>query len=123
MVNPNNIVTVVQSEISQKQKILGLLVTTMNESKFYFAETSIGTSITSRNSEVSENSRKYLMSFYQNSIELKDILMKAGAILRIEHSGDETNIMSKENCDIDLSPEGLEKDSILNLLLKIKNKE
>ena len=107
MVNPNNIVSVVQSEINQKQKMLGLLITTMNESRFYFAETSIGKSITSSNSKVAENSRKYLMSFYQNSIELKDILFKAGAKL----------IDDKDKSDIDLSPESLEKNSILNLLL------
>jgi len=107
MVNPNNIVSVVQSEISQKQKILGLLITTMKESRFYFAETSIGRSITSSNSKVAENSRKYLISFYQNSIEFKDILIKAGAKF----------VDSKDKRDIDLSPESLEKDSILNLLL------
>lgn len=107
MVNPNNIVSVVQSEINQKQEILGLLITTMNESRFYFAETSIGMSITSSNSEFAENSRKYLISFYQNSIELKDVLFKAGAKL----------IDDKDKSDIDLSPESLEKDSILNLLL------
>ena len=113
MVNPNNIVSVVQSEISQKQKILGLLITTINESRFYFAETSIGMSITSSNSKFAENSRKYFLNFYQNSIELKDILLKAGAKF----------VDDKDKSDIDLSPESLEKDSILDLLLKIKNKK
>ena len=110
MVNPNDIVSVVQSEISQRQKILGLLITTMDESRFYFVETSIGTSITARDSEVSKNSRKYLINFYQNSIELKDILLKSGAEI----------VDDKDKGDIDLSPESLEKDSILNLLLKVK---
>ena len=110
MVNPNDIVSVVQSEISQRQKILGLLITTMDESRFYFVETSIGTSITARDSEVSKNSRKYLINFYQNSIELKDILSEAGAKL----------VDYKDKCDIDLSPESLEKDTILNLLLKVR---
>jgi len=110
MVNPNDIVSVVQSEISQRQKILGLLITTIKESRFYFAETSIGMLITSSSSEFAENSRKYLISFYQNSIELKDILSKAGAEL----------VDDKDKSDIDLSPESLEKDSILNLLLKVK---
>ena len=110
MVNPNDIVSVVQSEISQRQKILGLLITTMDESRFYFVETSIGTSITARDSEVSKNSRKYLINFYQNSIELKYILSEAGAKL----------VDDKDKGDIDLSPESLEKDSILNLLLKVR---
>jgi len=113
MVNPDDIVSVVQTEISQKQEILGLLITTTKESRFYFAETSIGKSITSRNSKVAEDSRKYLMGFYQNSIELKDVLLKAGAKL----------VDNKDKSDIDLSPGSLEKDSILDLLLKIKKRE
>ncbi|MBA7563933.1 hypothetical protein ES695_20225 [Candidatus Atribacteria bacterium 1244-E10-H5-B2] len=108
MVNPNSIITVVQSEITQKQRVLGLLITTTDESRFYFAETSIGMSITTSDSKFAENSRKYLMSFYQDSIELKDILSKAGAEL----------VNNKDKRDIDLSPESLEKDTILNLLLK-----
>jgi len=108
MVNPNNIVSVVQSEISQRQKILGLLITTMKESRFYFVETSIGTSITARDSEVSKNSRKYLINFYQNSIELKNILLKSGAEL----------VDDKAKSDIDLSPEALERITILELLGK-----
>jgi len=106
MVNPNNIVSVAQSEISQKQKMLGLLNTTTNGSKFYFAETSIGKSIASSISKVAENSRKYLISFYQNSIELKDILLKAGVKF----------VDSKDESDIDLSPEALERSTIIELL-------
>ena len=109
MVNPNNVVLVVQSEISKRQKILGLLVTMTKESRFYFVETSIGNSITARNSEVAENSRKYLMNFYQNSIELEDVLLRAGAFLTNDKEAD---------FDIDLSPENLERDTILNLLIK-----
>ena len=109
MVDPNNIVSVVQTEIDKRQKMLGLLITTTKKSKFYFVETSIGNSITASNSEVAENSRKYLMGFYQNSIELEDILLKAGAFLTNDKEAD---------FDIDLSTENLERDTILNLLVK-----
>ena len=112
MANPNNIISVTQTEISQKQKILGLLITTTKGSRFYFVETSIGNSITSRNSELAEHSRKYLMDFYQNSVELEDILLKAGALITDDKEAD---------FDIDLSPENLEKDTILNLLVKSQN--
>ena len=107
MVDPNNLVSVVESKITQKQKILGLLVTTLNGSRFYFAETYIGKSITSSNSDFVEHSRKYLFNFYENTINLKDILDKAGAKI----------IEDKDKADIDLSPEELEKDSILKLLI------
>ena len=106
MVNPNNLMAVANSKISNRQKILGLLVTTTNECRFYFTETSIGASITSTGSEFADNSRKYLFNFYENTISLRDVLKKAGAKL----------VESKDKADVDLSPEGLEKDSILNIL-------
>ena len=108
MVDPNNLIAVSNSKITQKEKILGLLVTTFDECRFYFTETSVGTSITSSSSEVAEHSRKYLFGFYENAIDLKDILIRAGAKI----------VDEKNERDIDLSPEGLEKDSILNLLKK-----
>ena len=112
MINPNNIVLAVQSEIDVKQKILGVLITTTGESRFYFAETSIGRSITSRDNAFSEHSRQYLIDFYENSIELKDILERAGAEITSEKSDAEREFF----CDIDLSPENLEKDTIINLI-------
>lgn len=106
MVNPNNILAVATSNIKQKQKILGIAVVTEKECKFYFSETYIGKSITSENSPFGEHSRKYLYNFYENSISLNDVLLKAGAEI----------VNDKNNCDIDLSPENLEKDTILNLI-------
>jgi len=108
MVDPNNVIAATESKIDQKQKVLGLLVTTTNECKFYFAETYLGKSITSSNSEFMENSRKYLFDFYQDTINLKDILIKAGAKI----------VKERGKSDIDLSPESLEKDSILKLIIK-----
>lgn len=107
MVDPNNLVSIAESKIDQKQKILGLIVTTLNGSRFYFVETYVGKSITSSNSDFVEHSRKYLFDFYENTINLKDILDKAGAKI----------VKDKTKADIDLSPEELEKDSILNLLI------
>jgi hypothetical protein len=54
------------------------------------------------------NSRKYLFHFYENAISLNEVLKKAGAKL----------VHDKEKCDIDLSPEVISKDSIINLLKK-----
>lgn len=108
MVNPNNLIAMSNSKINQKQKVLGLLVTTFDECRFYFTEIYVGNSITSSNSDIAEHSRKYLFGFYENTIDLKDILIKAKA-----------KIVDKEDkSDIDLSPEALEKDSILNLMRK-----
>lgn len=106
-VDPNNVVVTAKSKITKKQNILGLIITTTNGSRFYFAETNIGKSITSGNNEYTDNARKYLLDFYQNSIDLKDILEKAGSKF----------VDSAEKSDVDLSPENLEKDTILNLLM------
>jgi len=108
MVNPNNVISIAKSKINQRQKILGLLVVKTNECRFYFTETYLGVSITSSNSEFVENSRKYLFDFYKNAITLKDVLEKAGAKIAKD----------KKKCDINLSPEELEKDTILNLIIK-----
>ncbi len=108
MVNPNNVVSIAKSSINQKQKVLGLLVTTTKECRFYFSETYLGLSISSSSNEFVDNARKYLFDFYTNTISLNDVLVKAKAKI----------VKDKEKCDIDLSPEQLEKDSILNLLVK-----
>lgn len=107
MVDPNNIVSVAESKMTQKQKILGLLITTTGGNRFYFAETSVGKSITSTDSKIAQNCRQYLLDFYENTIDLKSILIKAGCKI----------VKDKEKADIDLSPEVLEKDSILKLLI------
>ena len=106
MVNPNNVVSVAKTKINQKQKILGLLITTTNECRFYFAEAYLGRSITSSDNVFVENSRKYLFNFYRNTISLNNVLKKAGAKI----------VDDKEKCNIDLSPENLEKDKIIDLL-------
>ncbi len=106
MVNPNNLLSIAESKMSKRQAILGLLVVTTSESKFYYAETSVGKSITSSISKPASLSRKYLLDFYENSISLNGILTDAGAVLTT----------SKNEADIDLSPEKLEKDTIIQLL-------
>ncbi|TXT64621.1 MAG: hypothetical protein BAJALOKI1v1_540007 [Promethearchaeota archaeon] len=105
MVNPNNIIATAKSKINSRQKILGLITSFPDEVRFYFVETSIGRSITASGSPFSEHSRKYLAEFYKNTISLNQILQDAGAIL--------TDTTSK--CDIDLSLEKIEKDTIIKL--------
>ncbi len=107
-VNPNNIKAITTSEISNKQKMLGLIATTKKEAKFYYAEANLGVSITSySDADYIEHARNYLINFYENTISLNEVLKKAGA-----------KIINKEGkCDIDLNPESIEKDTIINLLI------
>lgn len=104
MLNPNNIVAKTTSKATTPQKLLGLLTTSKEECRFYFVESSIGQGITSSYNDYTEHARKYLTSFYENTINLRDILEEAGVKF------------VTDNPDIDLSPEKLEKDTIINML-------
>jgi len=106
MVNPNNILVTTTTVTNQKSKVLGLITITPEECKFYFAETYLGVSITSSSKSWVENARKFLFDYYTNTISLNDVLKKAGCEL----------VESKEECDIDLSPENMEKDKVISLL-------
>lgn len=108
MVNPNNVVAINKTIIDKLQKILGLVTAEPEECRFYFTETNLGKSITSSVSNVTENARKYIMNYYKNTITLNEVLKDAGAEI----------VDSEEDCDINLTPETLEKDTILNLLIK-----
>jgi len=110
-VNPNNILCVAKSKVTMRQKILGLIVTSPDESKFYFSEINIGRSITSSGNEYTKHSRKYLFNYYTNTISLNQVLEQAGAEI----------VRSKDNVDIDLSPENLEKDKIIMLFSRNKS--
>ena len=106
MINPGNVLSIAKTKITQKQKILGLLTVTTKECRFYFAETNIGRSIVASGNLFVEHSKKYLFDFYRNTISLNDILIKAGAKI----------VQENKKCDIDLSPEKIEKDTIINIL-------
>ena len=111
MINPNNILCMVNSKINQKQKILGLLISTTQENRFYFCETYMGNTITTYNEkEYVKQSREYLFNYYQNTINLNELLIKAGAKL----------VDNVDKCDIDLSPSALSKDTIINLMTSQK---
>jgi hypothetical protein len=106
MVNPNNIVSIANSKIKEKQKVLGFVKVTTKTSKFYFAEINLGQSISSSDNEYTKHTIKYFNNFFSNTISFNSILEKSGAIITRD----------KENYDLDLSPENLEKDTILNLI-------
>ena len=78
----------------------------MEDTKFYFVETSAGGGITSSRNEKTERARKYLFNYYTDTISLNDMLLMAGAQL----------VSTPEECDVDLSPETLEKSTIINLI-------
>ncbi len=106
MLDPNKVLAVAKTSINQKQKVLGLIITTAKECRFYFTETYIGKSITAYGNAYIEHSKQYLFDYYRNAIGLKSILENAGAVITD----------TAEECDIDLSPETIGKDTIINLI-------
>ena len=106
MVNPNNIKGYANLETDQKQMVLGLLISVDGENRLYFSNSSIGNQITSSNDKISMGARNYMTSTCLNTIELKTILLAAGVDVVDE---------KPEYEHLDLSPESLNKTTILNL--------
>lgn len=105
-VDPNNVIAITDAVMNTKQKMLGLLVVDKSQAKFFFTETSLGKTITSSNKDWTEHARKYLLSYNENMIDMKEVLVMAGAKM----------VTDPLKADIDLSSEKLEKDSFLNIL-------
>lgn len=107
VVDVNNIIATANIQITRKQNILGLLVNIRGENRIYFANVSIGSSITSSPGGHSIKVRKYLVRSLLHSMDLGELLRKAGAIILCERPDGEF---------IDLSPQSLDKSTILDLI-------
>lgn len=107
IIDPNNVKVVSKTVMTEHQKILGIIVTGEDGCKFYFTETNLESGISSRQTASVDHARNFLYNYYVNSISLNELLVLAGA-----------ELTDKASCDIDLSPEALAKDTILNLLVK-----
>lgn len=105
-VDPNNIVALSSTTMNVRQKSLGIIIVDETGCKFYFAEFDLGKSRSAHGGGYTEQARKYLLNFYTNTIVLNDVLAAAGAEL----------VGSVTEADIDLSPENIDKTSLLDLL-------
>ena len=56
-IDPNRILAFSNSVIDVKQKNLGIVVASEGSTRFYFAESNLGKSITARNTEYAEHAR------------------------------------------------------------------
>jgi hypothetical protein len=105
MVDVNNMIAAANIQITKRQNVLGLITA----GKFYFSNVSVGNSISSSYTESTARTRQYLVDSVVNSITLEEVLRKSGAYIFRE---------KPEEDFIDLSPENLDKTTILNLLSK-----
>jgi len=106
LVDPNKVLCIAKSEIKTKQKMLGLLVVTQTSCTFYFSETGIGNRITASGRNYLDWARNYIVKYVINAPSLNQVLEMAGAEL----------VGEKGNDVMDLSPEAIEVDTIVNLL-------
>ena len=106
MVNPNNILATATISVSSKQNVLGLVSNQRDGNRVYFANVSIGNSISASKNSYSSDARNYLVQNCINSLDLGEILTRAGARV--------TNKEINDKC-INLSPERLTKASFIDL--------
>lgn len=109
VVNPNNVKMKMPTVIENKQMLIGLVESLKTKNRFYFVETSLGNSNTSSSGDMMDLTRKYILNFYKNMFSLNDLMKNAGANIVSEKSED-------IKIDIDLTPENLEKDTIIDLI-------
>lgn len=109
--NPNKIMARTKINISKKQNVIGLLAETAGENRVYFSNVSVGNSITSLMNNVSMRSRSYLIHSVTGALELRPLLIEAGAEV-VDEMGD----FVEEEDFVDLSPEAIDKTTILGLM-------
>ena len=109
MVDPNKILGAVKIKIDKKQNVLGLIKTVDNENRFYFANVNIGNGITSGRDTQITQSLEYFSAITTSSLDLRSVLEKAKAKVVIE---------KPEKDFVDLSPEAVDKTTIISLLSK-----
>lgn len=107
MIDVNNLVATANLNIKKKQNILGLIVNLQDEMRFYFANVSIGNSISSSSNTQSTQTRNYLVNSMTHTLDFNNLLSNAGATVVDE--------MPEGEC-IDLSPQSLTKSTIIDLI-------
>ena len=106
-VDPNNVIASADVLVSRKQTSLGLLTNVDGENRFYMTNVGIGNSISASSGEWANHTREHFVSSLVNAVGLSECLVRAGA----EVVGDKPDVDF-----IDLSPEVLDKRSILGLI-------
>lgn len=107
MVDVNNIVATANIHITKRQNILGLIAHVEGENRVYFANVSVGNTITSGYSEQSTRAVNYLVKSLAGAPDLGEVLRLAGA-----HVVDRV----PDGEYLDLSPEALDKGAIIGLI-------
>jgi len=108
-IDPNNLKCVIKSEMNQEKQItLGLGTVKDGECRFYFTESALGNTNVTGDYKYTNIARNYMAEFFKTQITFNEVAEKAGA-----------KIVTKQTKNsIDLSPENLQKDTFINLIIK-----
>ena len=96
------------SVLDVNQVTLGLATVQGGECRFYFAESGLGNTNVVKGYEYIQIAREYMAESFKNQVTLNEILERVGA----------TIVTEQTKSSIDLSPENLQKDTFINLLIK-----
>jgi hypothetical protein len=107
MVNPNNVVARTETILSKRQTVLALLTNVEGVNRVYFANILMGKAITASYNENSERTRKYLVSSLLGAVSLREVFERTGVSIAGE---------KPEKDFLDLSPESVEKSTIIGLV-------
>ena len=106
MLDPNNIILQVTSKMTSKEQVVGLVYPKQSGGiSFALTDFSSGSVPVCGNREDTKHYQNFMFTKYGHAFGLKELLLSAGAIESTE-----------DDCDVDLSVNALEKDTILNLL-------
>jgi hypothetical protein len=108
MIDINKMVAQANIQISKKQSVLGAVLSVAGENRVYFSNFGLGNSITANNDKGTSHARDYLFTYGVNAPSLKGILELAGGIV--------IDVKPEEGDYIDLSPEALDRTTIINLI-------
>lgn len=108
VINPANIVASANCILSEKQINIGNIIADGESIKFVFSQYSDSGSNIAINSKYTEKARKAIEYSSNETLYLNDVLEKAGAVFTED----------KNEADIDLSIESIDKTTIINLLTK-----
>lgn len=106
VIDPNHLLAASESVIDVPQKMIGIIITDAKMRRFYFSESGMGGGISARNTEPAEQARKYLYTALTNAVSFNEVLERAGV----------TFVETPEEADLDLSPEAVDKTTLLELL-------
>lgn len=110
LVNPNNIRFKTTLKAGEHKHIVGLLHAAPTENTFYFTGIDMEKGRTARNTKAAQHTFRALVTALTHPISLNDLLIRAGALITTE----------KQGAAIDLSPEAIDKTTILNFFKKSK---